>query len=116
MRSKSFILSIFVFFIPFLFAVNILRMELGQDNGYLSLTGFLQVTSEIDFSFAGTYVAIAEAGAAWDKLVTSDPDIWNLVWAIYYTLYVPYMAINEVISVIYDCVLVFVKFVGFLPS
>lgn len=116
MRSRSFILSILVFFIPFLFAVNILRVELGQDGGYLSLTGFLQFTSEIDFSFSDTYVAIAEAGASWDKLVNSDPNIFNLVWAIYYSLYVPFTAINELISVIYDCVLVFVKFVGFLPS
>lgn len=116
MRSKSFILSFLVFFIPFLFAVNILRMQVGEGNGYLSFTGFLQFTSEIDFSFSGTYVAIANAGAAWNDVLVSDPDIWNLLHAIWLSLYVPLMAINEFISVIYDCVLVFVKFVGYLPS
>lgn len=117
MRSKSFFLSILVFFVPFLFAVNILRMQLGGDDGtFLSFTGFLQYASEIDFSFSGTYVAIAYAGEAWRVVIDSDPDIFRLLGALWLTVSVPVQMLMDFIGGVYDCVLVFVKFVGSLPQ
>lgn len=115
MKAKHFIIAIIAAFIPFLFAVNILRTQTkGQDN-FMGTSGFLQLASEIDFSFSSTYVSIADAGNSW-KEQSENPNAENFFKALWNSIKIPFIAIGETLSSVYDCIMVFIKFVGIIPE
>ena len=115
MRIKTFMITIIAAFIPFLFAVNILRTQTKGQENFMGTNGFLQLASEINFSFSDTYVSIAEAGKNWNKQ-SDDPNVSNFFSALWNSIKIPFVAIGESLESTYDCIMVFIKFVGIIPD
>lgn len=119
MKTKRKIAGIIILILPFLFAVNILRTQLSKNkDNFMGIGSALELAEDINFSFAGTYIKIAEAGNQWQNVSEGDgwQQIENFFTAVWTSIQVPFVAIGELLKGVYECVIVFVKYVGFLPS
>lgn len=122
MKAKNFILGMIIVIMPFYLAVNILRVHYnsaGIDN-FLGLNSILRLASEIDFSFAKTYVLIAEAGETWTEILNFNgtPNIFDVLKFLKFmwqAIVIPFQLVADLITGVYTCVMVFLKFVGFMP-
>lgn len=109
MKTKSFIISIMAIFIPFLFAINILRTTMtGNKNNFMGSGQALQYASEIDFSFTNTYIQVAKVGEEWnsaDSFLSGMTALWD-------SIKIPFIAISDFLKGAYKCVEIFAKFIG----
>ena len=135
MKAKAFIIAILALPIPLLFTINIIRTQVAEENETITTTEMLGKISNLDLSFSSTYLQIAESGKSWELFaenINSDnmfgdeegdftfkkffETIKNFFQAIWQSICIPFVLIGEICTMLYECIMVFVSFVGFVPS
>lgn len=65
--------------------------------------------------FKCKYTSIAKTGEAW-KEQNENPNAGNFFKALWESIKIPFIASGELLTSVYDCIIIFVKFVGLMPD
>lgn len=123
MRKESFFLSVLLVFVPFIFAVNLLRyVSTGDISNYIGLQGLLRILSTMSVSASKVYFTISNAVMAFGDIpllnIVFNPlqfiaDVASAVWQLTFGVIQIFVEFFRLIVV---CCQVFFDLVGFIPA